>query len=111
MADVLVLAERLGKELAQDERTQRLNAAQKVLDGDDEAKKLLEDYQKAMQKVGELERDGKPIEVADKKTVSDAEEKISLNETLRALTRGQMDFVDMMRRVKEAIDSQLKVEI
>lgn len=111
MADVLVLAERLGKELAQDERTQRLNAAQKALEADEEAKGLLGEYQKQAQKISELERDGKPIEVADKRALAAAEEKISLNEKLKALTRGQMEFVDMMRKVKETIDGQLKVEI
>ena len=111
MADVLVLAERLGKELAQDQRTSNLKDAQKALEEDKEAQELMAEYQKQAVKMAELERDGKVIEVADKHAWAAAQEKISLNETLKELTRRQMDFVDMMRKVKEAIDKQLQIEM
>ena len=111
MADVLVLAERLGKELAQDERTRLLREAQKALAADDEAQALLTDYQKQADKITKLEREGKPIEVADKHALTAAEEKISLNDKLKELTRRQMDFVDVMRKVKETIDAQLQMQL
>lgn len=111
MADLLVLAERLGKELAQDARTDGLKEAQKALQDDKEAQELMAEYQKQATKMAQLEREGKVIEVADKQAFSAAQENISLNATLKELTRRQMDFVDMMRQVKEAIDKQLQIEM
>ena len=111
MADIMVLAERLGKELAADQRTELLQAAQKAVQDDKDARALLEEYQNQALKLAQLERDGGTIEVADKHGLAAAQEKISLNQTLTELTRRQMDFVDMMRKVKEAIDKQLKIDL
>ena len=110
MADIMVLAERLGKELAADQRTELLQAAQKAVQDDKDARALLEEYQNQALKLAQLEHDGGTIEVADKHALAAAQEKISLNPKLTELTRRQMDFVDMMRQVKQAIDNQLKID-
>ena len=107
MERILELARRLGEQMAGHERTTLMKQAQEAVNGDAEAKELIEEYQKQADKIHRLEREGKPIEVADKRALAAAEEKISLNEKLKELTRRQADFVEMMRKVKETIDRQM----
>ena len=111
MDTIVELAKRLGKQLSAHERTAELKAAQKAADSDSEAGQLVKSYQEQMQRIAELEKEKKPIEVADKQKLRDLEEKISLNPALSNLTRRQVDFVEMMRKVKEAIDGELQVSI
>jgi len=111
MDTVIELAKRLGKQLSAHERTAELKAAQQAADGDSEAGELVKSYQEQMQRITELEKGQKPIEVADKQKLRDLEEKISLNPALSDLTRRQVDFVEMMRKVKEAIDGELQISI
>lgn len=110
MEQLLELARRLGRQVAQHERTTLLKQAQKAVDEDAEAGKLVKEYHEQAQKVMQLEKDQKPVEVGDKHTLRNLEEKISCNEHLRELTRRQVDFVEMMRKIKESIDGELGMQ-
>ena len=111
MEDLEKMAQQLGAKLAADERTILLKQAQKAAQEDPEAMKLMEEYKTQAEKIHQLETDGKPIEVTDKHALQTIEENISTNEKLKELTRRQMDFVDMMRKVKQAIDGQLQIQV
>jgi len=108
MERILELARRLGEQMAGHERTVLKKKAQDAVNKDPEAKGLIEEYQKQAEKIHRLEHDGKPIEVSDKHALAAVEEKISMNEKLKELTRRQADFVEMMRKVKETIDRQME---
>ena len=110
MDQLIELARRLGKQIAAHERTVLLKKAQKEVDTDTEAQQLVKQYQEQTQKIHDLEQQQKPIEVSDKHKLCDLEEKISLNPRLSELTRRQVDFVDMMRKIKKNIDDQLEVQ-
>lgn len=109
MDDLIAMAEKLGKQIAADARTMELKQAQKAVDQDEEAKKLVEAYRVQAERISELTRQNKPIEVVDKHKLRELEQQIGLNGKLKELTRRQVDFVDMMRKIKQAIDSQLEV--
>jgi cell fate (sporulation/competence/biofilm development) regulator YlbF (YheA/YmcA/DUF963 family) len=109
MEQLVELARRLGRQMAGHERTTKMKEAQKAVNEDEEAKKLIEEYQKQALKIEELEEANKPIEVEDKHKLRDIEQKLSLHPKLRELTRRQVDFIEMTRKVKQAIDEQLEV--
>jgi cell fate (sporulation/competence/biofilm development) regulator YlbF (YheA/YmcA/DUF963 family) len=111
MDQLVELAKRLGCQMASHERTTLLKAAQKEVNGDDEAEKLIQAYQAQAQRMTELEKTNQPIEVADKQKLGELEEKIGTHPALAELTRRQVDFVEMMRKVKQAIDEQLQIEV
>jgi cell fate (sporulation/competence/biofilm development) regulator YlbF (YheA/YmcA/DUF963 family) len=111
MDQVIELARRLGEHLSKHDRTLQLKAAQEAVDGDNEAGEMVKSYQQQMQRITELEKAQKPIEVTDKQKLRELEEKIAINPVLSNLTRRQVDFVEMMRKVKEAIDSELQISI
>ncbi len=110
MNDLIKLARELGRKMAEHERAQLLWKAQRAVNEDTEAIALLEDYQKQAEKIQKLENENKPIEVEDKHKLREIEENISLNDKLRELTRRQVDFVEMTRKVKQTIDAELLPE-
>ena len=111
MEQLIEMAQELGEKIAVHERTIRLKQAQKQVSDDSQASQLVQDYQKQAQRLSELESQQKPIEVEDKRLLRELEEKISTHPTLTELTRKQVDFVEMMQKVKQAIDDQLKIKL
>ena len=109
MQELIAMAQQLGKKLAAHERTAALKAAQKATNDDPETSTLVQDYQKQMEKIQQLEQEVKPIEPEDKHLLADLETKISTNALFSELTRRQTDFVEMMQKVKQAIDNELQV--
>ncbi|MCH8962329.1 MAG: DUF1214 domain-containing protein [Bacteroidetes bacterium] len=111
MDHLIELAKRLGKQMASHENSQLLKQAQQNVDSDALAKELVESYQKQAQKITDLEEQQKPIEIEDKHQLSDLQQKIATHAGLAELTRRQVDFLDMMRKIRQAIDSELEKAI
>ena len=107
MDQLMELAQRLGRQIAAHERTTLLQKAQQAIDDDPPTKELLGQYQQQAQKIQELEQQQKPIEVDDKHKLQGLEEKLSTNPQIAELARRQADFVEMMHKVKQAIDDQI----
>jgi len=110
MEHLIELAHQLGSQIAAHPRTLLLKKAQKAVNEDAPATKLIEEYHTQAGKISQLERHQKPIEPQDKHMLRDIEQQISTNEKLRELTRRQVDFVEMMRKIKDAIDENLEMD-
>ncbi len=108
MDKVIELARTLGRQIAADERAISLKKAQEALNRDKDAQDLIKQYQTQAEKIHHLEQQQKPVEVEDKRKLQEIELKISQNENIKELTRRQADLVEMMNKVKETIDSELK---
>ena len=109
MQELIDMASELGKKIAANQRTKTLKKAQQAAQDDSDAGKLLEEYQAQAQKLQTLQEQQKPIEPDDKRKLADLETKISANPALSELSRRQADFIELMRKVKQAIDAELKV--
>lgn len=107
MEQLLELARRLGRQIAAHERTVLLKKAQEAADQDPQATELVKAYHAHMEKIHKLEEARQPVEVADKHRLQDLEQQISMNPALKDLSRRQVDFVEMMRKVKQSIDGEL----
>ena len=110
MEQLIEMASSLGRRIAAHERTTLLKQAQKAVNEDAEAGGLIKQYQQQAEKIGQLEQEQKPVEVDDKHKLSEIEQKISANEKLKELTRRQVDFVEMMHKVKQTLDNELQLE-
>ena len=110
MEQLIEMAKRLGRQIADHERTVLLKKAQKEVDQDPQAEKLVMEYQKQAEKIQQLEREQRPIEVEDKRKLKDIESKIAENDHLKEITLRQMNFVEMMRKIKQTIDEQLELD-
>ena len=110
MEQLIEMAKRLGKQIAEHQRTVLLKKAQKEVDNDTQAGQLVLEYQQNIEKIQKLEKEQKPIEVQDKQELKDIELKIAGNDKLKEVTLCQMNFVEMMQKIKQAIYEQLELD-
>ena len=111
MDQLIDMAQNLGKAISQDQRTVQLKAAQEAVDADAQAGELVTAYEQQMNKMNGLAQKNQPIEVADKTRLKELEDQLAAHPLLSELMRRQVDFVDLMRKVKQAIDQQLHVQV
>jgi cell fate (sporulation/competence/biofilm development) regulator YlbF (YheA/YmcA/DUF963 family) len=103
--EVLALARELGKLVARHDASMRYEQVLKGLQEDTDAQRLLNDYNRQATTVGEKEAAGSPIEVQDKHKLAELQGKLIDHPLLRDLQLVQMDYLDLMRRVDEAISA------
>ncbi len=108
--DILQAASALGKMVSEHESAKRLESAVKLLQNDLESQRLLADFNKLMQTLAQKEASGRPIEVADKRTLEAVQSKIVKNPTLRQFQIAQMDHLDLLRKIDEIVSGGGEVE-
>ena len=101
--DILDTARKLGEMIAETDAAQKMEDAVKKLQEDTQAQRALNDYTRHLQTLAEKEQQGQPIEVSDKKKLQELQTVMIRNPLLRELQVAQMDYVDLMREVDEAI--------
>ena len=101
------MAARLGKAIANSPQTQTMREAREKMNADSDTVAVLSDYQQLVEKVANLEREKKPIEVADKHMLKDFETKLLAREQFKAFTAAQVEYVDLMRKVHDAMQTEL----
>jgi cell fate (sporulation/competence/biofilm development) regulator YlbF (YheA/YmcA/DUF963 family) len=110
MADIQELlskASALGEALAANPTVSAHYRAQNSVRSDPAAQKLLQEYQTQVERIHELERNKRPVEVADKHKLADLERQLVGNETLKNLMRTQADYAAVMARVNKAMEAPL----
>ena len=100
---ILKSAAELGKLIAEHESTRKFEAVAEKLQQDTDAQRLLTDYNRQMALMQEKEAKNEPIEVADKHKLEQLQNGMIQHALLRDLQMVQMDYLDLMRRVDEAI--------
>lgn len=107
MSAITELAERLGKAIAASDEARLLGEARKAMDADADLTKTLDEYKEHSEKMAKLEAENKPVEVDDKHKLRDLHEKLVASETFKKFTAAQVEYVDMMRKVNDALQAQL----
>jgi cell fate (sporulation/competence/biofilm development) regulator YlbF (YheA/YmcA/DUF963 family) len=100
---IMKAASELGELLGEHAKVARLEAAISKLKGDTEAQRALNDLNRHLQAVGEKEMSGQPIEVADKRRIQELQTAVVHNLVLREFQLAQMDYVDLVRRLDDAM--------
>lgn len=103
MEEILELAQKLGATLKNDSRFQALREAENKIEGDADARKLLDDFEAQTQKIMELERAMKPVEVGDKRHLREIHEKVAAHPLIKELVKARMEYADLMSRINRAI--------
>ncbi len=105
MDDIISDAAALGKKIAEHPKMTQFVAAVKAVQEDTVANGLLKDYREFSQQIEAKSRDGKPIEVEEKHKLADLESKVAKNDKIKAMIRGEADYLDLMRKINDAIDA------
>ena len=107
MAEIMELAERLGKAIAVSPQATALRDMRVELNQQPAVLRLLQEFQSQSDKIAHLEEENKPIEVDDKRKLQDLHSQLIANEVFKKFTAAQMEYVDLLRKVNEMLDGQL----
>jgi len=101
--EILEAARQLGKLIGSHDAAKKFADVTGRLRDDDDAQRLLSDYNRHASTIAEKESNGSPIEVEDKRKLEEFQTKVMTHDLLRDFQMVQMDYVDLMRRVDEAM--------
>jgi len=104
---IIELAAGLGEAISDSQQAAQLKAARENLNKEKQATQLLKDYQAQSDRIAQLEREQKPVEVDDKQKLQELHEKLIASEVFKKFTAAQVEYVDLMRKVNEAIRKHL----
>lgn len=107
MEQIIELAERLGKAISGSPQAGKLREAREALNGEDGTPQLLDDFRAQQERMAKLEAENKPIEVEDKHKLQSLHEKLIASAAFKNMAAAQMEYVDLMRKVNEALSRQL----
>ncbi|MCC6680042.1 MAG: YlbF family regulator [Phycisphaeraceae bacterium] len=108
--DILRRAHELGKLIADHEAVRQLNQTLDNLKQDTDAQRALSDFERHVQTLGEKQAAGKPIEVEDKHKLQSLQLAVARNPLLRDLQVQQMNYLDLLRQVDEAMRREYEPE-
>lgn len=104
--EILASARELGKLIATHPAAVKFEDIVQKLQADVEAQRLMTDLNRHIEALGEKEAQGKPIEVADKRKLEDLQNKMIRHPLLSQFQMVQMDYLDLMRQVDEALTGE-----
>ena len=103
---ILQAAGDLGKMVAEHTAAKTFADTTAKLHKDTDAQRTLNDYHRHVQSLQEKQSAGKPIEVEDKRRLEKLQQNMVKNPLLRDLQMVQMDYLDLMRKVDQAMAIQ-----
>ena len=106
MQEVLEQARKLGKLVAEHDSAKKFEAVLGRLKADKDAQHLLNDYNRQLEAIGRKQSQNQPIEVEDKHRLESLRKQVVMHPLLRELQMAQMDYVDLMRQVDEAMSGE-----
>jgi cell fate (sporulation/competence/biofilm development) regulator YlbF (YheA/YmcA/DUF963 family) len=106
-SEILEQAKALGKQLAGNPRVKAYAETQRKLQADEQARRLLRDYQLLADKLQKAESEGKKVTEQDAQQLHKFEQDMACNDAIKAWMRAQSDYVDLMYRVDRGIQQGL----
>jgi cell fate (sporulation/competence/biofilm development) regulator YlbF (YheA/YmcA/DUF963 family) len=104
---ILDMAKELGQALADSAQRQALHAAWQTLQEHKDVLEALGAFQQQAGKMQQMEQQGRPIEVDDKRKFQTLHDKLVASEVFKRYTAAEMEFSDLMRQVHTAIRKQV----
>jgi cell fate (sporulation/competence/biofilm development) regulator YlbF (YheA/YmcA/DUF963 family) len=104
---ILDAAEKLGELLKQHPAVERFKSAQKGVNQDPEASRLLQEFERQLENLGRQEQQGKPVTDAQRTQLESLQSKIVSHLKIKNLNMAQMEFVDLLRKVSQTYQRQL----
>jgi len=99
-------AKDLGQMIADHEVGKEYQAATKAFNDDVEAQRLINDFTRTLQELGQKQAQQQPIEVADKKKLEDIQTKVAMNLQVRRMQTAQMNYLDLIRETVNTITEE-----
>lgn len=107
MADIIQLADQLGKAIGTSAQATAMRDARQAVEAQPELRKALNEYQTQVNKIAQLEHDRKPVEPQDKQKLQTLHDRLVSDPAFKRLTEAQMEYVELLRKVNQAVRQQL----
>lgn len=111
MADIVELADQLGKAIADAPAAQNFRQAREQMNAQPDTMKLLQDFMAQSDKLNQATQNNQPIEVDDKHKLNELHQQLVSQDAYKAFTAAQVEYFDLMRKVNGKINAHLsKIE-
>jgi len=107
MQEIIEQAGSLGRAIAGSPQAARLRQARADLEAKKDLLDLLKDYHAQADKIAAMEEQNKPVEVGDKHKLQELHDRLIASEVFKKYTSAQVDYVDLMRNVSDALRREL----
>lgn len=104
---IMDAAEKLGQLVAQHPSVAKYKQAQKSLGEDPDAARLLADFNRQLETLVRQEQQGQPVTDAQRNQLEGLQRQISSHLRIKNLNMAEVEFVDILRRVSQAIRAQV----
>ncbi|MGC8625644.1 MAG: YlbF family regulator [Phycisphaerae bacterium] len=103
--DYVLLAEarKLGELIGNQAAIKNYRELTRQLELDIGAKSLLEEFEQLMEQLSVKEASMQPIEIAEKQKAQSLQQSVAMHPLLKKLIGSQMEYMELMRKVQEAI--------
>ncbi len=105
--EILHSATKLGALIGRHPTVATYRELTRQLDLDISARNLLGQFEQLMETLAMKEAQMQPVEVAEKQQLRTLEQSIAIHPLLKKLMAAQVEYMDMMRKVQEAINAGL----
>lgn len=104
---IMTEADKLGQLVAQHPAIERYKQAQKAVADDPDANRAMADFEQQLEKLARQEQSGMPVTDAQRQTLEAVQSRIVSNIKVKALNMANVEFVDLLRKVNQAIQGKV----
>ncbi len=101
---VMDAAEKLAQMVAEHPLVDRFRQAQQAVANDPETSRLTAEFDRQLQKLVQQQQSGLPVTDAQQQQLESLQSKIVSHIKIKALNLAQVDYVDLRRKIGQAID-------
>jgi cell fate (sporulation/competence/biofilm development) regulator YlbF (YheA/YmcA/DUF963 family) len=107
LKQILSEAEKLGQLVASHPAVEKYKQAQKALTDDPDASRSLAEFDRQLENLARQEQTGMPVTDAQRQQLESLQSRIVTNIKVKALNMAQVEFIDLLRKVNQAIQSKV----
>ena len=104
---ILAEADKLGKLVAEHPAVDKYKQAQKAVSEDPDARSAMADFERMLESLARQEQSGMSITDAQRSSLESLQSRIVSNIKVKNLNMAQVDFIDLLRKVNQAIQSKV----
>ena len=104
---IMDAADKLGQMVAQHPAIEKYKQAQKSVAEDADAARLMNDFNRHLMTLARQEESGMPVTDAQRHQLESLQAQLASHIKVKALSMAQVEFIDLMRRISDAIRSKM----
>ena len=106
-AQILAEADKLGQLVAQHPAVERYKSAQRVVAEDPDANRTMAEFERQLETLARQESSGMPVTDAQRQQLESLQSRIVSNVKVKNLNMAQVEFIDLLRKVNQAVQSKV----